>query len=203
MFQYPALAQYLQQFEAFTPAQLQIIEACFKPRTYKKGSLMLRAGQPATQLAFIQKGVMRIYYYHEGRQYTRYLGAEPSFITSLTHFISQTPSQEYIEALENTEVLLISHENMLQLCRQIHAWETLYRKVIEHMFVCVENRIREFITLKAEQRYEVILAQLPWLFQRVPQKYIASYIGIKPQSLSRLMRKAVQSQKLTNVNNAF
>ena len=82
-----------------------------------------------------------------------------------------------------------------------HAWETLYRKVLEHMFMCVEDRIREFITLTAEERYATILRDRPRLIQRVPQKYIASYIGVAPQSLSRLQKSIYDHDKLTNVNN--
>ena len=192
---------FLNRFASFTEAELAEINKCFHPLKLKKGKPFLRQGQHCRHVVFIVKGVLRIFYMKEGKPVTRYLGMEPSFITSLSSFISQTPAHENIEAIEDSELLLISYEDMLRLCKVQHAWETLYRKVLEHMFMCVEDRIREFITLTAEERYATILRDRPRLIQRVPQKYIASYIGVAPQSLSRLQKSIYDHDKLTNVNN--
>lgn len=197
----PVFKNFLQQFTSFTPGELDRIDSCFRDLYIAKDKHLVREGQYCRHLAFIVKGLLRVYYWDRGKVVTRYLGMEPSFITSLSSFISQVPANENIEALEDSHLLILSYEDMQELCKEYHAWETLYRKVLEFMFMCTEERIRGFITKTAEQRYQVLCDERPSLIQRVPQKYIASYIGVAPQSLSRLQKTAYEKMKLANVSN--
>ena len=188
---------FISQFTSFTPGELDRIGACFHDLHLAKDKHLVREGQYCRHLAFIVKGLLRVYYRDKGKVVTRYLGVEPSFITSLSSFIGQVPANESIEALEDSHLFIISYEDMQRLCKECHAWETLYRKVLEFMFMCTEERIREFITRTAEQRYQVLCEERPGLIQRVPQKYIASYIGVAPQSLSRLQKLGYERMKST------
>lgn len=193
----PVLQQFIERMVRLTQEEMAAVSPCFHPVTLRKGRFLVRKGEKSDRIAFIKEGVLRIFYSHNGEEVTRYLGMELSFITSLSSFISQTPAPESIQALEDSELLLISHQDMQRLCLKYHRWETLYRKVIEYMFLCTENRIREFISRTAEERYAALLLERPGLVGRVPQKYIASYIGIAPQSLSRLQKLAYRKdQKL-------
>lgn len=192
----PVLQQFIEPRVRLTEEEVAAISPCFRPKTLKKGQFFMREGEHSDRIAFIKKGVLRIFYSHHGQEVTRYLGMEPSFITSLSSFITQTPAAESIQALENSQLLVIDYADMQRLCQKYHRWETVYRKVIEYMFMCTENRIREFITQTAEERYGALLRERPGLVGRVPQKYIASYLGIAPQSLSRLQKVAYERKKL-------
>ena len=195
------LLSFAQQWVTFSPSEAREIACCFQPTVLKKGRFFVRKGEVCQQVAFIVKGVMRIFYRQKNGETTRYLGSEHSFITSLGSFVSGSACPENIEALEDCELLVIQRHDLRRLCQQIHAFETLYSKVLEYMFMCTEKRIADFITQTAEERYLTLLDQRPGLVQRVPQKYIASYIGITPQSLSRLQKTAYARAKLPFVNN--
>lgn len=198
---HPDFLSFTQQWVTFSPSEVCEIARCFQPMILRKGRFFVRKGEACQQAAFIVKGVMRIFYRHKNSETTRYLGSESSFITSLGSFVSGSACQENIEALEDCELLVIQRHDMRRLCQQIHAFETLYSRVVEYMFMCTEKRIMDFITQTAEERYFTLLEQRSGLVQRVPQKYIASYIGITPQSLSRLQKTAYEREKLPFVNN--
>lgn len=156
----------------------------------KKNEIFIKEGDIANQIAFTNKGYLRVYYLHDGEEITRDITPLHSFATALPSFISQTPSFEIISAITDCELITIHKNDLEYLYSNYPTWERFGRRIMEEMFVESQRRIYSFITETAETRYKKLLKQYPDLIRDVPLKYIADFLGIKLQSLSRL-RKSV------------
>ncbi len=157
----------------------------------KKNEIFIKEGQIANEIAFTNKGYLRVYYNLEGEEITRDITPLHSFATALPSFVSQTPSFEIISTITDCELIIISKENLEFLYNKYQKWERLGRRIMEEMFVESQRRIYSFITESAEKRYRKLLKQYPDMIRDVPLKYIADFLGVKLQSLSRL-RKTIE-----------
>jgi len=157
----------------------------------KKNDFFVKEGDIAQYIAFTQKGYMRVYYNHDGNEITRDITPLHTFATALPSFIAQKPSFEIIQAITDCELYLIRRENLENLYNEYVNWQKVGRRVMEEMFVETQNRIYAFITQTAEMRYKKMMEQFPDIFLHVPLQYIASYLGITSQSLSRLRRNTL------------
>lgn len=106
--------------------------------------------------------------------------------TALTSFIAQKPSFEFIEVLDDSELLAISHHDFYLLLNEINHWKTFYQKILEMAYSFQNRKIEDLVTLTATQRYQKILKETPILIQRLSNRVLASYLDIKPETLSRL-----------------
>ena len=106
--------------------------------------------------------------------------------TALTSFISQKPSVEFIEALDDTQLLSISHSEFYRLNKDITNWKLFYQKILEMAYSFQNKKIEQLMTLTARQRYERILSENPILIQQVSNKVLASYLDMREETLSRL-----------------
>jgi CRP-like cAMP-binding protein len=109
--------------------------------------------------------------------------------TSLTSFISQQPSFEFVDALENSELLYISRNNFYNLIKEIPEWERFYIKLLEFAYIYQNKRIEELVTLSAGERYDILMKEHPGYIQRLSNKILASYLDVTQETLSRLKSK--------------
>lgn len=187
---YDQLARYIQNQIDIGADDLQTILCYFKPLKLAKNELLLRQGEPSQRTFFVGKGCLRVYFNNaEGQEATRYLAFENQFATALVSFISEEPSAEYIQAVEKTEVLCITHKDFYHLMTVVPGWDRFYRNYLEHAYVINTRRLMSFITLDARERYRQLLEQSPKVVQRLPNKLIASYLNISQETLSRLKTK--------------
>ena len=177
-----------------SPAETEMILSLFLPQTYKKGEYFLAEGQVCRYAGFIGKGLVRYYINHEGEEKTYEFGQENNFVCNYESFLPQLPSTKIIQALEDCEILQISYPALQDLYRSVRGGERFGRLVIEQVFVQLLQALASLYTDTPEQRYTKLLNERPALLQRVSQYHIASYVGIKPQSLSRI-RKRILVQK--------
>jgi CRP/FNR family transcriptional regulator, anaerobic regulatory protein len=183
------LQLFFQKFIALSTEELQIIGQLAQPKKLKKGEFLAEAGKICRNMAFIEKGMMRNFYLVEGNEITRYVSLENNFLTAFGSFIRQEPSQEYVQALEPCQLHLLSYDNLQNLYQTLPKMNNLVRLVMENEYYCMEKRVFEMIALTAEQRYEILLKERPDLIQRVPLQYLASMLGISPETLSRIRKK--------------
>ena len=168
--------------------KLDSITDYFESKTLKKGDHILEAGRICRQIAFIEKGLVVYYNLNEGKEIICDFAKEEDWITQYESFINQSPSPLSIRAIEPSVLQVISFEKLRQLYAEIPAFELLTRKIIEGYFISSMKRNNNLQALKAEERYSRFAKENPDLIQRVPQYYIASYLGIAPQSLSRIRK---------------
>lgn len=172
----------------FSDEELEDVNTFFAPKKVKKGEFLCIPGETAHEIGFILKGAFRVYYLVEGKESTRFIGCENIFITSTPSFTTQTPSIEYVEALENSELLMLSFQDLQKMYQLSHKWERMVRLLAEYSYVEQQQRIYSLIALSAQERYESLVQNRPDLIQRVPQYIIANYLGISPETLSRIRK---------------
>ncbi|AYN02857.1 Crp/Fnr family transcriptional regulator [Flavobacterium sp. 140616W15] len=159
-------------------------------KVIQKGDCFINAGEIPRKFAFITKGLFRYVYIHEnGNEFTKSIITENNFVSSYSAMIYNSPSYFFIEALEEVEILEINYENWLELKEKNPFWNIFLLKIIEKAFSVKEKRERELLLLDAEKRYEIFVTEFPDLENRISQQIIASYLGIQPESLSRIKRK--------------
>ncbi len=189
-----SLLHSIQNLITLSPAEIDIVTSLFKEKTYKKGDFFLAEGQVCKQVGFVTKGLLRYYINHNGEDKTYDFAQENNFICNYESFIPQIPSTKIIQALEDCEILQISHDDLQVFYKSIRQAERFGRIVIEQVFIQTLQDLSSFYIDTPEYRYGKFINKHPDLQQRISQYHIASYVGVKPQSLSRI-RKRLSNQK--------
>jgi CRP-like cAMP-binding protein len=149
----------------------------------------------AQVLYFIGKGGVRSYCLVDGVDVSDYFFLEGDFVTEYASFYTNKPSIGYLETIEHSTVLFTTRNKLLRLYQTHPETQLFGRRLAEAAFVAVEERTRLLHQTSLETRLEWLLEQIPTLFQRVPQYHIASYLGVRPESLSRIKRQLFQKKK--------
>jgi CRP-like cAMP-binding protein len=179
---------FINQFVDFEQKELDALLKVVQFVELKKNDVFIQEGEIADRIAFTNRGYLRVYYNHDGEEITRDITPLHSFATALPSFVSEKPSFEIISAITDCELIIIKKTDLEKLYDTFPKWERLGRRIIEEMFVESQRRIYSFITETAETRYNRLLKQYPDMIRQVPLKYIADFLGIKLQSLSRLRK---------------
>jgi CRP/FNR family transcriptional regulator, anaerobic regulatory protein len=166
-------------------AFLSILEV----KKMKKNELLLREGQVCNFVIFIHTGCLRYFYMKDGEEITGQFFIENDWYTDLDSFIRLKPSEQSIQVLENTTCFVINKRKLEQLYVDFPVFERFGRIMTEQGFLGLYNANRVATLLTSEERYLAFIKNQPSIVQRVPQHYIASYLGLKPQSLSRIRKR--------------
>ncbi|CCH00276.1 putative transcriptional regulator, Crp/Fnr family [Fibrella aestuarina BUZ 2] len=183
----------IQHYIPLSSADEAIIATLVRRHTFTKGEHLLQAGQVCKSVFFIEKGLVRYYTSIEGEEKTSYFNKEGEFVCDYASFLPQKPSLTNIQVLEDATIYSISQANMDLLYQQVEQGERFGRLAISEVFVSAIHQINSLYTDPPEVRYQTFLARFPEIAQRIPQYYIASYVGIKPQSLSRIRKRMAQA----------
>lgn len=166
------------------------ITTFFVPKRVEKGEYFLREGELCRNVAFIESGLLLYSRLDDkGLEVICDLARENDWVTQYESFISQRASPLSIKAIEHTTLQVISYDRLQQLYAAFPTFERITRRIIEKVLMASLNRTNELQVLNAEERYEKFARENPDLVQRIPQYLIASYLGIAPQSLSRIRKK--------------
>ena len=179
----------------FTEAELLLIDDYFEPQTIKRGKLLLTEGKICNFIAFISSGSVRHFHVKDGNEKTCEISFENQFVTDFGSFTYGTQSQINLQALEDTEVLSIRKAKLFELYQICPHFETFGRLMAEKIALRATEIAMSLSSEKPEIRYKNLLAREPDLFQRVQQKYIANFIGISPESLSRIRKRIYTDEK--------
>lgn len=184
------LTTVLKMFADFDERELDKISDCFKPKSVKKNDILLHQGSICKEFYFIHTGCIRTFFIDKnGHEKTRYVMLDNHIGTALTSFISQKPSIEFIEALEETELMAINHTDFYRLNKEIDNWRIFYQRILEMAYSFQNRKIEQLVTLTAKQRYDNVLKENPVLIQRLSNRILASYLDIREETLSRLKSK--------------
>ena len=180
----------IRQIISVSEDEAQLLQQLFTEKQLEKGDHFLGEGQVCRSVAMIKSGLVRYYINDDGNEGTYYFGREADFVCDYESFLPQVPTNKNIQALEDTALYLISYDGLQQLHKGLKEGERLGRLAIEQIFVNNIQQLSSFYKDSAEVRYQRFLKTYAAITQRVPQYYIASYVGIKPQSLSRIRKRA-------------
>lgn len=189
------LAQVLTQVAPLPPRALARVLAAFRPRALVAEERLLVAGDACRELAFVGRGVLASQSPASAREASCDLFAEGDFATDYVSFLSGAPSTVEIVALEPCALLTISSGSLQALYDTVPGVERLGRRIAEAQFVGSVHRAGSLLTESPQERYRALGARRPDLLQRVPQYLIARWLGVTPESLSRIRRRLARRQR--------
>lgn len=163
-------------------------------KTILQDQYFSKSDSTCDKIGFVTKGAFRTYYIdNHGEEITTHFHLENNFIVSFESFLTQKPTIFNIQALEDSEILYYEKSTVEALRKVSHNWERFGRVIAEQAFIISQQRFQSLLFQTATERYLALLDEFPAIFQRVPQYFIASYLGIKPQSLSRIRKQLLRN----------
>lgn len=165
------------------------LSANFKHRSFKKGELLIREGEHETYMNFLIKGATRNFFMHNDKEYTIEFFFEGEFVTAYYSLITNEPSLITIEFIENAEVISFPYRDIENLHKTSLENNIVGRKMAEMHYIKRLRREMELLSLTAEERYNKLLDKNPAMVSNISVKHLSSYLGIHPESLSRIRKK--------------
>ena len=187
---FESINNYVNHCGRFGPDELAVFNDLLVPKSVKKKQILLREGEICNFEAFIVKGCIRTYYIDEnGSEVILQFAIEDWWVGDIGSFHERTPSLFYIEAMEDSELLTLNPTSKATLLDKMPQFERVFRLMIQRHLVAVEHRLIHTMARTAEERYLDFIKQYPKITQRVPQHYIAAYLGMTPEFLSKVRRR--------------
>lgn len=180
------LRQYVSGYVALTKEEFAVVADRLVIRNIEKKQLLVKAGEVEEYLNFIVKGLARMYFYKNKTEVITNIAREGEIISSSSSFLSGTPSNYYVETLEPSTFLSISRQQLEQAYKESPSIERLGRLMTTHFVLQKEEWELECMRLDTKERFLRFVGNNPELLLRVPQKYLASYLNMKPETFSRL-----------------
>ena len=186
---FESFKQYILERSIISESDLLKIEAVCQYKKLRKKQYLLQEGDVWKYNAFIVKGCLRTFHVDDkGNEHILNFAIENWWTGDRESLQSGLPSIYNIEALEDAEIILITKDNFDQLCKEIPAFNDMINAILQKSFVASQGRIQTFLSLGAEEKYQRFIEKYPQLALRVPQGMIASYLGITPETLSRVRK---------------
>ena len=189
------LRQFLTRFADFTDLEWDALEKQLISRTVARKDFLIQQGQTATEIGFLLSGSCRLFYEKDGDEKTTYFFFENNLVGDYLGCLTNQPSTLSIQALDDCELLCFRYDVLTTLFEQFPAYQLFGRKLVEYLYMGLDIRVAELLTLSPEERYLkfVDTHAKRKIMERIPQQYIASYLGITPVSLSRIRRRIMPS----------
>lgn len=193
---YNNLLNFLSSFVSLNNEDIPFVQSLFKPLSVKRDTVLINIGEVSDRVFFVNSGYLRYYKMVEtGEEQTIHLSSPGEFAAAFCSFVMDTKSEEILHAVSDAALLCITKADLEKLYASDIKWQIFGRRLMESLLLEKEKRIISQISLSASERYARLLETNPALIQNVPIQYLASFIGIKPESLSRIRKQIF----LTNV----
>lgn len=187
------LINYFLNITNLTADEINVLTESMITKNFTKGSFLQKEGQMSNSTYFILQGCVRQFKIVDGNDLTLNFFTEEQWIISLENFETKSPLDNSLVCVEDTTVVIGNEQKADEIFKQFPRLEKVSRQIVESVFAKQQIFLTSYITDKSEERYLKLLKSRPDIFQRVPQYDIATYIGVKPESLSRI-RKKIQSK---------
>lgn len=186
------LVEYFSRIMPLSDEEKRAITESMVVKTFKKGTVLLEEGKISTECYFVLEGCVRQYYVVDGEEVTNNFFTEEQFVVSIISFSQKVPANHYFSCCEDSTLVVANEQKEHDLYQRFPKFETISRIVVSNNFGEQQEAMASYITDTPEQRYLKLLKSRPDLFQRIPQYQLASYIGVKPESLSRIRKRIIQ-----------
>ena len=189
-----AFKQFVENYTTVSIVEWEKIINCFEKKIVEKDEMILQQGKICKYLYFLETGLLRFFITKDGNEIIKFFTDAPYCFTSQYSFNNQIPATENIQAIETSIVWQISLAKSNELLT-LKTWSNFAKKIIQEVQFLTEEILEDIQTETAEARYEKMLIHNPNLLSRLPLKYLASYLGIAPQSLSRIRKKIAKKKR--------
>lgn len=169
-----------------TPRAIEVLASILVPIKIQKGDTLLQEGSVCRAMYFVQKGMVRQYYYKNKKDVTEHFSFEGRIVFCIESFLKQEPSRLIVEALENSKLYAIPYDDLHNLMVRNQEMEMLYRKILEHVAISSQEHADSQRFENATERYERLLREKPEIVLRAPMVHIASFLQMTPETLSRV-----------------
>ncbi len=183
-----ALKNFIEKYTTLLNSEWGIIEHAFEKKEFVKNEIIHPYGKICKHFYFLEKGLLRYFMYNDGEDITKYFVKEPNCFTSRYSFRTQKPSEESIQALDKTTVWQTSFNQISEL-QKLKSWNVFISKYSNDVQMLIEELLIESKTETAEKRYGKLLKLYPDDINKIPLKHLSTFLGIAPQSLSRIRKK--------------
>lgn len=184
------LRNHIKRFVSLTDNEWNLLVPHLEEKNLKKNQFFIQEGKKEKYIAFVIKGNLRQFYTKDGEEKTTYFYFENHLMSSYVSCITGLPSQLSIEALTDCRLLVFGYDTLQTLYQQSHQWERFGRLLAEYLSIGLEERMAGLLMLSPEERYQQLLeSNKQKILERIPQHYIANYLGITPVSLSRIRNR--------------
>ena len=187
------LIDHISTFVALGREEIEAISSSIQIRKFEKGDILLREGMISRASYFNLEGCVRLYYIVDGEEKTTFFYTENQFITSIRSFTTKAPSSHYLECVEDCTLALLPYEIEKKLLNTFPKLESFARLILEKELGNYQEMLSTYIISSPEQRYLNLLKNNPQLLQRIPLFQLASYIGVKAESLSRIRNRITKN----------
>jgi CRP-like cAMP-binding protein len=184
----PELKKFIANYVALSDVETDSIAGRFKRKAVKKNEYLLREGQVCKDIVFVQKGCLRLYNISNDIETSVWFSFEHTSAIEIASFISGEPTNYFIQAIEDSEILFLPKAELNKLYQTHPKMQEMMKNFLEDVVLNLINRFTSLQRDTAEKRYIDLLSK-PAYLQKIPQKYLASFIGVTPTSLSRIRRK--------------
>lgn len=191
---FSSLRNFISRFVKFSEEEWQAHIALLQKRTIRKGDFLLKSGDVCNHVTFLNRGYVRMYHMVGEEEQTINFAFEGNYITDYPSFISRQPSMDNIVAMEDLEVLMLEYNDLQRAYDLYPVWQKFGRMIAEYMLVFVVDRNKSFLLLSPEERYLKLMKDRPKVISNVPLKYIASYLGVTPEALSRIRKRLSEKE---------
>lgn len=179
----------ISKYISLSVQEKEVLRSSFTIKEIKANEIILSEGNICDFEAFIAKGILRTYYVIDGNERIINFFEEYQWISDFKSFTLQEVSKINIQAIEDCKLVLLKHTQVEQLSQQISQWDALGKLFFENLFIENFNQIESLLIASPEERYANLLRSRPGLINRIPQYLIAQYIGVQPESLSRIRKR--------------
>ena len=188
-----SILQNIAKHVSLTPEEETLFLYKTETKQFKAKSILLSAGEVANCTYFVNSGILRSFNINDNIiEHVLHFACEGWWIGDMYSYISGKPGNLFIEVLEDSEVVIITKENQQQLYQEIPKLERFFRILAENSLVSHQERLMDNLSLTAEERFEKFCSKYPTLIQKVPQKHIASYIGVTPEFFSKMKSRLLK-----------
>lgn len=193
--EYTSLRNFIDGMIAVTEDEWQAHRSLLTRRVIAKGELLIQVGEVCHQVSFINRGSLRMYWDVNGQDTTKNFFFENEYASEYESFITRAPAAFAVRAMEDSELMELSYANVQKLYENFPVWQKYGRIIAEWLFIHLSRRSKDLLSKSPEELYLDLLNTRPHIIERMPLHYIASYLGVQPESLSRIRKRLMEVRR--------